>query len=78
MNLNEVSGVKKSILQTEKMFLNSVYPGDTMNMSVTFCVADETSSTLQRIEAKTKDPSFGYPNNINLIISTDLIVKKKK
>jgi hypothetical protein len=49
-----------------------------MNMSATFCVADETSSTLQRIEAKTKDPSFGYPNNINLIISTDLIVKKKK
>ena len=65
MNLNEVPRVKKSILRTGKIVLNSVYPGDSMNSRVTFlllfCVADETVSSCKGYSKKTKDSIFGDP-----------------
>ena len=47
VNLNEVPRVKKSILRTGKIVLNSVYPGDSMNSHVTFLLLPGDSMNLR-------------------------------
>jgi len=60
VNFYKVPEVKKSILWIGKIILNSVYSGNIMNSDATFLCTEETSSTLQKVESKTKDSRFGF------------------
>jgi len=48
VNLYKVPEVKKSILQIGKIVRNSVYSGNSMNLSATFLCCRRDKSTLQR------------------------------
>lgn len=69
MNLNEVPKIKKSILRTEKIVLNSDYPDDSMNSSAIYFAFQKKQVQPYKSRIKNqKIPVFVYPNNINRLI----------